>query len=50
MDRFLLVASHLDENSLKVLDKFTGLIGYARGHSPYRAFVEFCEENNVSAE
>jgi sister-chromatid-cohesion protein PDS5 len=30
------------------LKRLTGLAGYARGGSPYRAFVDFCEANNVS--
>lgn len=47
-DRLLLVASHLDETSFKALEKLTGLPGYAKGLSPYRAFVDFCEANNVS--
>lgn len=48
VDRFLLVASSLDEGSFIALDMFTGLKGYASGHSPYRAFVQFCEDYNVS--
>ena len=48
-DRLLLVASHLDETSFKALEKLTGLPGFARGAAPYRAFIDFCEANNVSS-
>ncbi|WOO80532.1 Sister chromatid cohesion protein pds5 [Vanrija pseudolonga] len=65
VDRFLLVASHLDtslrstvdgadtrtdggldENALKSLDNMTGLVGYARGGSPYGAYIDLCEAHN----
>lgn len=47
MDRFLLVASNLDDIGVKALDRLTGIIGYAKGLSPYRAFVDLCEETNT---
>jgi sister-chromatid-cohesion protein PDS5 len=46
VDRFLLVASRLDNGVLKTLDRLTGIYGYAKGSSPYRAFVETCEKWN----
>ncbi|KAK1921574.1 armadillo-type protein [Papiliotrema laurentii] len=47
VDRLLLVASHLDDDAgMAGLARTTGLVGYAKGSSPYRAFVMFCEENN----
>lgn len=48
VDRLLLVSSHLNTPAFGALKKLTGLIGFARGGSPYRAFVDFCEANNVS--
>ena len=47
VDRLMLVATHLDDSAFKALEKMTGLRGYARGNSPYRAFIDFCEANNV---
>jgi len=44
VDRFLLVATHLDDAGIKALDKLTGIYGYAKSGSPYRAFIEMCEE------
>ncbi|KAK8847427.1 hypothetical protein IAR55_005285 [Kwoniella newhampshirensis] len=46
VDRLLLVASSLDGNSFKALEKMSGLIGFSRGQSPYMAFVHTCEQNN----
>ena len=48
VDRLLLVSSHLNIPAFGALKRLTGLAGYARGGSPYRAFVDFCEANNVS--
>jgi len=48
VDRLLLVSSHLNTPAFGALKRLTGLIGFARGGSPYRAFVDFCEANNVS--
>lgn len=48
VDRFLLVASHLDDGALLCLDRLTGLKGYAKGSSPYFAFAVGCDEYNVS--
>ena len=62
VERLLSVASRLDDAAFSGLSKATGLLGYARyvplypvitlftsrGSSPYRAFVAFCEDNNVS--
>lgn len=48
VDRFLLVATHLDDNALMCLDRVTGLKGYAKGSSPYFAFADGCDEYNVS--
>ncbi|ORY30387.1 armadillo-type protein [Naematelia encephala] len=46
VDRLLLVAVHVDDVGFKALERLTGLNGYAKGSSPYRAFVQFCEDNN----
>jgi len=48
VDRLLLVSSHLNTPAFGALKRLTGLMGFARGGSPYRAFVDFCEANNVS--
>ena len=47
VDRLLLVASRLDDPAFKALERLTGLIGYSKGSSPFRAFIDFCEANNV---
>ncbi|BEI99615.1 hypothetical protein CcaverHIS631_0406580 [Cutaneotrichosporon cavernicola] len=46
VDRFLLVAAHLDESALAGLERLTGLKGYAKGSSPYSAFADACDEFN----
>ncbi|ORX33887.1 armadillo-type protein [Kockovaella imperatae] len=46
VDRLMLVATRLDDAAFKALEKMTGLRGYAKGASPYRAFVDLCEANN----
>jgi sister-chromatid-cohesion protein PDS5 len=48
VDRFLLVAAHLDESALMALERLTGLKGYAKGSSPYGAFADVCDEYSVS--
>lgn len=47
VDRLLLVCTHLDEGGLKALERLTGLKGYRQGNAPYKAFIQFCEDNNV---
>lgn len=49
MDRLLLVCVHLDEGGMRALERLSGLKGFRSGNVPYRAFVNFCEENNVSS-
>jgi sister-chromatid-cohesion protein PDS5 len=62
VDRFLLVASFVlnpppesdgetfeplsDNTDIKTLDSMTGIVGYAKGTLPYRAFIDICEEWN----
>lgn len=46
VDKFLQVTSQLNDNALRALDRLTGFVGYSRGHSPWRAFVDACEDNN----
>ncbi|GMK53875.1 hypothetical protein CspeluHIS016_0104610 [Cutaneotrichosporon spelunceum] len=46
VDRFLLVASQVDESAIAGLERLTGLKGYAKGSSPYAAFAEACDEFN----
>jgi hypothetical protein len=48
VDRLLLVSTHLSAPAFNALKRLAGLTGYSKGGSPYRAFVEFCEVNNVS--
>lgn len=48
VDRFLLVACHLDESALNSLDRLSGLKGYSKGASPYYAFAMVCDDYNVS--
>ncbi|RSH92189.1 hypothetical protein EHS25_008604 [Saitozyma podzolica] len=46
VDRLMLVATYLDEPAYKALERLTGLKGYSKGSSPYRAFISCCEEHN----
>ncbi|KAL7420002.1 Sister chromatid cohesion protein pds5 [Cryptotrichosporon argae] len=46
VDRFLLVAGHVDESALEALDSMTGLMGFAKGSSPWRAFADTLDEFN----
>lgn len=48
VDRLLLVCSHLDEGGIRAIERLSGLKGFRKGNAPYKAYVLFCEENNVS--
>lgn len=47
VDRFLQVSSRLNDKALRALDYLTGLPGYSRGHAPWGAFVDVCEDSNT---
>ncbi|WWC86884.1 uncharacterized protein L201_001763 [Kwoniella dendrophila CBS 6074] len=46
VDRLLSVTSRLNEDALMALRKATGLVDYAKGNSPFMAFVQTCEDYN----
>lgn len=48
VDRLLLVCIHLDDGGMKALERLSGLKGFRQGNLPYKAYVQTCEENNVS--
>ena len=49
VDRLLLVCIHLDDGGMKALERLSGLKGFRQGNLPYKAYVQTCEENNVSS-
>nr|XP_019008459.1 uncharacterized protein I206_07018 [Kwoniella pini CBS 10737]OCF47240.1 hypothetical protein I206_07018 [Kwoniella pini CBS 10737] len=46
VDRLLFVTSRLNDDAFVALRKIIGLAEYAKGNSPFMAFVLFCEDYN----
>nr|XP_018265446.1 uncharacterized protein I303_01812 [Kwoniella dejecticola CBS 10117]OBR87604.1 hypothetical protein I303_01812 [Kwoniella dejecticola CBS 10117] len=46
VDRLLSVTSRLNDDAFAALRKIIGLADYAKGNSPFMAFIHFCEEYN----